>query len=250
MHHAAHGNDDTLSEQSRNRYIGGLPRRAAPRRGRYVSHALVGEAAVLAAAVAVEASRATKFPGHESRGGLRIIVYFSLAIVSGHCGTSRHTGTLFLKGCSAEKKFFKFFSGKKDEGKRYTLKGIENFFVFFTKLRNMLRLIPELNGIDTSCEYRIDSRCNTSFLEASQSTIILINIFGLTATFAFPVYLEINLRRRRMLFDLVDGSLSLVLPKTSRYKPLIISPLDLQGETSEAVVIDQSKPAGMALRGP
>jgi len=59
MHHAARGNDDTLSEQSRNRYIGGLPRR-------YVSYARVGEATVLA--VAVEAARATKFPGYESRG--------------------------------------------------------------------------------------------------------------------------------------------------------------------------------------
>ncbi|EGI61938.1 hypothetical protein G5I_09841 [Acromyrmex echinatior] len=232
---------------------------------------------------------------------LRIIVYFSLAIVSGHCGTSRHTGTLFLKG-------------KKDEGKRYILK--YRIFLFVSKLRNMVRLIPELNEIDTSCEYRIDQRINTDFVEVSkhlaryrfednfvgpskspklaartskspaallimfkfstmsflveyfieyfesltrwkfllrqdkivQKKILNVNIFELTAAFAFSIYLEINSRQHRMLFDVIDDDLSLVLPKTSLYNILFVHTVGyftldhFQGETSEAVVIDQSKP--------
>ncbi|KYQ51377.1 hypothetical protein ALC60_09543 [Trachymyrmex zeteki] len=133
-----------------------------------------------------------------------------------------------------------------------------------TKLRNMVRLIPELNEIDTSCEYRTDQRtillkykhlarykfednfvglskapksvARTSKISAAllimlefpiwkflsrrdkivRKKILNTNIFELTAAFASPVHLEINSRRHRMLFNVIDDGLSLVLPKTSQ----------------------------------
>ncbi|KYN32519.1 hypothetical protein ALC56_13377 [Trachymyrmex septentrionalis] len=112
----------------------------------------------------------TKDKGFKSHfnvlGGWRIIVYFSLAIVSGHCGTSRHTGTLFLKG-------------KKNEGKRYVLK--YRIFLFLDNFVGLTRWKFLLRGD-----------------KIVRKKILNINIFELTAAIAFSIYLEINSRRHRM----------------------------------------------------